>query len=302
MILDTIAASTLERVATEKEKIPLAEQIARAGDLDSNTGFPFEQALAKPGMSFICEVKKASPSKGRSALVEAHDEREVEMEKAGADLIEIGIPFSDPTAEGVVIQEANIRSLSNGMTTDGVFGIVKKVREQSQIPLAFMTYVNPVFHYGYDKFFARCEELDVSAIIIPDVPYEEKAEVEDVAKIHNVKVISMIAPTSESRIRQIASEAEGFIYVVSSMGVTGVRSEIKTNLPAIVESIRTVTAVPCAIGFGISTPEQAKAMASISDGAIVGSAIVKIIAKYGKDAAPYIREYVKSMKEAVEKA
>ena len=215
----------------------------------------------------------------------------LEMDKAGAELIEIGIPFSDPTAEGVVIQEANIRSLGNGMTTDGVFEIVKRVREQSEIPLAFMTYVNPVFHYGYEKFFTKCEELGISAIIIPDVPYEEKAEVEAPA--------SMIAPTSESRIRQIASEAEGFIYVVSSMGVTGVRSEIKTNLPAIVESIRTVTDVPCAIGFGISTPEQAKAMASISDGAIVGSAIVKIIAKYGKDAAPYIGEYVKSMKEAV---
>ena len=214
----------------------------------------------------------------------------LEMEKAGADLIEIGIPFSDPTAEGVVIQEANIRSLSNGMTTDGVFEIVKRVREQSEIPLAFMTYVNPVFHYGYEKFFSKCEELGISAIIIPDVPYEEKAEVEAPAKAHGVKVISMIAPTSESRIRQIASEAEGFIYVVSSMGVTGV------------ESIRTVTDVPCAIGFGISTPEQAKAMATISDGAIVGSAIVKIIAKYGKDAAPYIREYVKSMKEAVAEA
>ena len=212
----------------------------------------------------------------------------LEMEKAGA--------------EGVVIQEANIRSLGNGMTTDGVFEIVKRVREQSQIPLAFMTYVNPVFHYGYEKFFTKCEELGISAIIIPDVPYEEKAEVEAPAKTHGVKVISMIAPTSESRIRQIASEAEGFIYVVSSMGVTGVRSEIKTNLPAIVESIRTVTDVPCAIGFGISTPEQAKAMASISDGAIVGSAIVKIIAKYGKDAAPYIGEYVKSMKEAVAEA
>ena len=175
----------------------------------------------------------------------------LEMEKAGADLIEIGIPFSDPTAEGVVIQEANIRSLGNGMTTDGVFEIVKRVREQSQIPLAFMTYVNPVFHYGYEKFFTKCEELGISAIIIPDVPYEEKAEVE---------------------------------------------------ATAIVESIRAVTDVPCAIGFGISTPEQAKAMASISDGAIVGSAIVKIIAKYGKDAAPYIGEYVKSMKEAVAEA
>lgn len=226
----------------------------------------------------------------------------LEMEKAGADLIEIGIPFSDPTAEGVVIQEASIRALRGGMTTDGAFEIVRRVREQSQIPLAFMTYVNPVFHYGYDRFFARCEELGVDAIIIPDLPYEEKEEAAESAAAHNVALISMIAPTSESRIQEIAASAEGFIYVVSSMGVTGVRSEIKTDLGAIVESIRTVSQVPCAIGFGISTPEQAKKMAGLSDGAIVGSAIVKLIAQYGRDAAPQIYEYVRSMKEAVTEA
>lgn len=223
----------------------------------------------------------------------------LEMERAGADLVEIGIPFSDPTAEGVVIQDANIRSLKNGMTTDGAFEIVRRVREKSQIPLAFMTYANPVFHYGYDRFFDKCKELGVDAIIIPDLPFEEKLEMEEPANARDVALISMIAPTSESRIREIASEAKGFIYVVSSMGVTGVRSEIKTDLGAIVESIRKVTDVPCAIGFGISTPEQAKAMAAVSDGAIVGSAIVKIIAQYGDKAAPEIYKYVKSMKDAV---
>jgi tryptophan synthase alpha chain len=223
----------------------------------------------------------------------------LEMERAGADLVEIGIPFSDPTAEGVVIQDANIRALKNGMTTDGVFEIVKRVRETSQMPLAFMTYLNPVFHYGYDRFFARCEELGVGAIIIPDLPYEEKGEVEEPAAAHNVHVISMIAPTSEERIQTIAGEAHGFIYVVSSMGVTGVRSEIKTDLGSIVESIRKVTDTPCAIGFGISTPEQAAAMASVSDGAIVGSAIVKLIEKYGAQAGPELYQYVKSMKDAV---
>ena len=226
----------------------------------------------------------------------------LEMERAGADLIEIGIPFSDPTAEGVVIQDANIRSLKNGMTTDGAFDIVRRVREKSQVPLAFMTYANPVFHYGYERFFDRCKELGVDAIIIPDLPYEEKLEMEEPANARDVALISMIAPTSESRIRQIASEAKGFIYVVSSMGVTGVRSEIKTDIGAIVESIRKVTDVPCAIGFGISTPEQAKAMAAVSDGAIVGSAIVKIIAKYKDQAAPEVYKYVKSMKDAVAEA
>lgn len=223
----------------------------------------------------------------------------LEMEKAGADLIEIGIPFSDPTAEGPVIQNANIRALKAGMTTDGVFEIVRRVREQSNVKLAFMTYANPVFHYGYERFFGRCEELGVSAIIVPDLPYEEKAEMEEPASAHHVDLISMIAPTSEERIKMIAKEAKGFIYVVSSMGVTGVRKEIKTDLKSIVESIRKVTDVPCAVGFGISTPEQAKQMAAISDGAIVGSAIVKLIAEHGTEAAPYLYQYVKEMKEAV---
>jgi len=226
----------------------------------------------------------------------------LEMERAGADLIEIGIPFSDPTAEGVVIQNANIRSLKNGMTTDGVFDIVKRVREVSKVPLAFMTYVNPVFHYGYDRFFSRCEELGVGGIIIPDVPFEERDEVAAPAAAHNVAVISMISPTSDERIKSIASEAEGFIYVVSSMGVTGVRSEFSTDLASIVSGIRKATDVPCAIGFGISTPEQAKKMAKISDGAIVGSAIVRIIEEHGPEAAPFIYDYVKSMKDAVAEA
>lgn len=225
----------------------------------------------------------------------------LEMARAGADLIEIGIPFSDPTAEGVVIQEANIRALKAGMTTDGVFDIVKRVREQSQVPLAFMTYANPVFHYGYDRFFARCEELGVAAVIVPDMPFEEKGEMEEPAERHGVTVISMIAPTSEQRIRMIASRAKGFIYVVSSLGVTGVRSNISTDIGAIVESIRKVTDVPCAVGFGISTPEQARKMAALSDGAIVGSAIVKIIGRYGREAGPEIYRYVKEMSDAIKK-
>ena len=221
------------------------------------------------------------------------------MEEAGADLVEIGIPFSDPTAEGIVIQEASIRALRAGMTTDKAFGIVEKVREKSQIPLVFMTYLNPVFHYGYEKFFTRCEQLGISGIIIPDMPYEEKGELDEIAKSHRVDVISMIAPTSRQRIQMIAKEARGFIYVVSSMGVTGVRTNIETDIGAIVASIREVTDVPAAVGFGISTPEQAVKMAAASDGAIVGSAIVKIIEKYSDKADEAVREYVKSMKDAL---
>lgn len=223
----------------------------------------------------------------------------LEMEKAGADLIEVGIPFSDPIAEGPVIQEADLRALEGGMTTDGAFEVVRRVREKSQIPLVFMTYLNPVFHYGYDRFFAKCEEVGVDGIIIPDLPFEEKKEVDEPALAHNVTLISMIAPTSEERIQRIASEAKGFLYVVSSLGVTGVRTQITTDLDSIVKNIRKATNIPCAIGFGISTPDQAAKMAAVSDGSIVGSAIVKIIAQHGKEAGPVISEYVKSMKDAV---
>lgn len=221
------------------------------------------------------------------------------MEEAGADMIEIGIPFSDPTAEGIVIQEASIRALNAGMTTDKAFEIVDKVREKSQIPLAFMTYLNPVFHYGYESFFGRCESVGVSGIIIPDLPYEEKDELSHIAQAHGVDVISMIAPTSRQRIQRIAKEAAGFIYVVSSMGVTGVRASIETDIASIIKSIREVTDVPTAVGFGISTPKQAEKMAGVSDGVIIGSAIVKLIAKYGEHAEGALREYVKSIKDAI---
>ncbi|MGN0362699.1 MAG: tryptophan synthase subunit alpha [Bilifractor sp.] len=223
----------------------------------------------------------------------------LEMERAGADLVEIGIPFSDPIAEGVVIQEADLRSLEAGTTTDTVFDMVADLRKETDMPLVFMTYLNIVFYYGYERFFTRCEEVGISGIIIPDMPYEEKGECVDIAAKHGVDVVSMIAPTSEERIRMIAEEARGFIYVVSSMGVTGVRKRITTDLDSILAHIRAVTDTPAAIGFGINTPEQAKRMASIADGVIVGSAIVRIVAKYGKDAAPYIYEYVKSMKDAI---
>lgn len=223
----------------------------------------------------------------------------LEMEKAGADLIEIGIPFSDPTAEGVVIQEASLRALKGGMTTEGVFRIVEEVRKRSQVPLALMTYLNPVFHYGYEAFFSRCQSLGVDGIIVPDLPFEEKGEAEEVAARFGVDVVSLIAPTSKERIRLIAKEAKGFIYVVSSMGVTGVRSKITTDIAGMVKEIRAVTDTPCAIGFGISTPEQAAEMAGYADGVIVGSAIVKLIEKNGANAEEELYRYVSSMKAAI---
>ncbi len=247
----------------------------------------------KNGKAFIPFITAGDPG------IEYTKQFILTMEKAGADLVEIGIPFSDPIAEGVVIQEADLRALAAGTTTDDVFDMVADLRKETDMPLVFMTYLNIVYYYGYEKFFSNCEKVGVSGIIIPDMPFEEKGECVDIAAAHGVDVMSMIAPTSEQRIRDIASEAKGFIYVVSSMGVTGVRSEIKTDLDTIMNHIKEVSNTPAAIGFGINTPEQAKRMAKIADGVIVGSAIVKIIAKYGKDAAPYIEEYVKSMKDAI---
>lgn len=217
----------------------------------------------------------------------------------GADLIELGIPFSDPTAEGPVIQGANIRALKSGVTTDKVFDLVRELRKDVTIPMVFMTYANVVFSYGGDKFISTCKEIGINGLILPDLPYEEKEEFLPLCRKYGVDLISLIAPTSENRIAMIAKEADGFIYLVSSLGVTGTRSEINTDLKSIVEVIRQNSSVPCAIGFGISTPEQAKKMADIADGAIVGSAIIKIIEQYGKDAPRYVGEYVKSMKDAI---
>lgn len=217
----------------------------------------------------------------------------------GADLIELGIPFSDPTAEGPVIQGANLRALRGGITTDKIFAFVKELRRDVKVPMVFMTYANVVFSYGAEKFISTCRDIGIDGLILPDLPFEEKEEFLPACRQYDVDLISLIAPTSENRISMIAREAEGFIYIISSLGVTGTRSEIRTDLSSIVKVVRENTKVPCAIGFGISTPEQAKKMADISDGAIVGSAIVKLIEKYGTDAPEHVAEYVKSMKDAI---
>lgn len=219
--------------------------------------------------------------------------------KAGVDLIEIGIPFSDPIAEGPVIQEADIRALASGMTTDKVFELLKEVRKDVDIPIVFMTYANPVYHYGADRFFQKASEAGADGIIIPDCPFEERHEFDQVAEKYGMDFISMIAPTSEDRIKEIAAQAKGFIYVVSSLGVTGVRSEITTDLGTIISHIKEVTDVPAAIGFGISTPEQAAKMSQIADGIIIGSAMVKIVAAEGQNAPEKLAEYTKEIVAAI---
>lgn len=221
------------------------------------------------------------------------------MARAGADLIEIGIPFSDPTAEGPVIQAASQRALKAGCTTDRLFQMVKELRRTETIPLLFMTYMNPVFTYGKDRFMKRCQEAGIDGIIIPDLPFEEKEEIGPECKKYGIDLISLIAPTSQERIHKIAKDAEGFLYCVSSLGVTGVRSEITTDIGKMCAMAKEKAPIPCAVGFGISTPAQAREMALKSDGVIVGSAIVRLVEQYGKNAVEPVFQYVKEMKEAI---
>lgn len=239
--------------------------------------------------AFIGFVTAGDPNLDRT------EEFVLEMERAGASLVELGIPFSDPIAEGPVIQDANIRALKAGCTTDKIFDMVKSLRQKTQIPLVFLAYANTLFKYGYERFCGKCKDAGIDGLIIPDIPFEEKHELSDISSKYGVDMISLIAPTSEQRIQMIAKEAEGFIYVVSSMGVTGVRSEIKTDVESIVKSIKEVTDVPVAVGFGINKKEQVAKYTQIADGAIIGSAIVKIAAQYGEQAGSHIYEYVSEM-------
>ena len=245
------------------------------------------------GKAFIPFVTCGDPS------LDVTEQLVYAMAEAGADLIELGIPFSDPTAEGPVIEAASARALAGGATTDKIFEMVARIRQKSNIPLVFMTYANVVFSYGSERFLSRAASLGIDGLILPDVPFEEKAEFDPLCKRHNIDLISMVAPTSHERIKMIAAEASGFIYCVSSLGVTGIRSEIKTDLSEMVGLVKSVRPLPCAIGFGISTPEQAKQMASVADGVIIGSAIVKLCAQYGDQCVSPVADYVRSMKRAI---
>lgn len=253
------------------------------------------QKAFENGKAFIPFLTCGDPS------LEVTEQIVYAMEQAGADLIELGIPFSDPTAEGPVIQEANIRALKEGVTTDKIFDMVRRLRKSVKIPMVFMTYANVIFSYGSEVFIKTCQEIGIDGLILPDIPFEEKEEFKNLCIKHDIDLISMIAPTSHERITMIAREAKGFIYCVSSLGVTGMRNTISTDIQAMVDLVKKEKEIPCAVGFGISTPEQAENMAQRADGVIVGSAIVKLCAQYGTECVPYIEEYVKSMKDAISK-
>lgn len=251
-----------------------------------------KQAFAN-GKAFIAFITCGNPDlETTAALVR-------EMVRSGADLIELGIPFSDPTAEGPVIQSANMRALAGGVTTDKIFEMVRELRRDVTVPLVFMTYANAVVSYGAERFMSQCREIGIDGLILPDVPYEEKEEFQGTCRKYGVDLVSFVAPTSEDRIARIARDSEGFLYVISSLGVTGTRKEITTDIASIIKLVRENTDTPCAVGFGISTPEQAARIAAVADGVIVGSAIVKLINQYGRDSVGPVGAYVKAMKDAI---
>lgn len=252
-----------------------------------------KQVFKKNKKAFIPFITVGDPN------LKVTEEVVIKMAEAGADLIELGIPFSDPVAEGPVIQEADYRALKGGATTDKIFEMVSNIRKTCQVPLAFMTYANPVFAYGTERFMKKCKEIDVSAVIIPDIPFEERDEIIPFSSKYGIDFISMIAPTSQNRIRTISREAQGFLYCVSSMGVTGVRQNIGSEIEEMIKIAKEVNDIPCAIGFGISTPEQAAKMSKISDGVIIGSAIVEIIAEHGEHCISHVIDYVHAIKKAI---
>ena len=251
-----------------------------------------QQAFEK-GKAFIPFITCGYPS------LETTEQLVYAMEKAGADLIELGIPFSDPTAEGPVIEAADMRALANGVTTDKVFDMVRRIRQKTDIPLVFMTYANVVYAYGSEAFIQTAADIGMDGLILPDLPFEEKDEFEPLCKAAGIDLISLIAPTSHERIRMIAREAAGFVYCVSSLGVTGVRSKITTDIGEMIDLVKAERDIPCAVGFGISTPQQAVDMVQSADGVIVGSAIVQLCAEYGTDCVPMVAEYVRRMKQAI---
>jgi tryptophan synthase alpha chain len=251
-----------------------------------------EQAF-KGRKAFIVFITGGDPD------IETTERLIVDMADSGVDIIEIGVPFSDPVAEGEVIQQADKRALLAGCTVDKLFDMIKRVRGRVSIPLLFMSYINPIFVYGKERFMQKCAECGIDGVIVPDLPYEEREELAEVCERHNVTQISMIAPTSGERIEAIAREARGFIYCVSSLGVTGVRGSINTDIAEMLARARNVTDTPCAVGFGIGSPEQAREMAKISDGVIVGSAIVRIIGEHGAECVEPVRRFVRDIRAAL---
>ncbi|MBF7096997.1 tryptophan synthase subunit alpha [Alkalibacter mobilis] len=222
------------------------------------------------------------------------------MERAGADIVELGIPYSDPLADGPVIQRAAQRALKKNVNIDDIFDMVKEVRKNTQLPLAFLMYYNSILRYGINKFIEKCKDVGMDGLIVADLPLEERKEFKDLLKNTGVDLIPLVAPTSRERIKMIVEDASGFIYCVSSLGVTGTRSSFSTELKDFMDLVRSYTDVPTAIGFGISGTEAIRELKDYSDGLIVGSAIIKKIEEgleYGTHLEK-VEEFVKELKSA----
>jgi len=245
------------------------------------------------GTAFIPFITGGDPD------IETTEKTIYALQDAGADAIEIGIPFSDPVAEGPVIEAASARALSNGCTVDRLFEMITRVRGKIEIPILFMTYYNPVFVYGIDRFVTRSLSVGLDGLIVPDLPYEERGELYSPCVAAGIELISLIAPTSEDRIPEIAVNSGGFLYCVSSLGVTGIRNTLDNSAKQMIAQVREVSDIPCAVGFGISTPKQAKDVAKFADGVIIGSAIVKIAAEYGRGSVTPIYNFAKTIKESL---
>ncbi len=205
------------------------------------------------------------------------------MVAGGTDIVEIGVPFSDPLADGPVIQAAATRALAGGVTVNQIFEMVKKVREDVSVPLIFLMYTNTLMVYGIEKFITRCREVGIDGLIIPDLPYEEQEEVLPVMKEQGIALIPLVAPTSKDRLKMITAGGSGFVYCVSSMGVTGRNSQFHASIDEYIAEVRANTDLPLAIGFGISSNDDVKRFEPIADGVIVGTAIVKEIERTGGD-------------------
>ena len=249
------------------------------------------------------EGLKAQGRKALITFVTAGDPDLATTEKCienGSDIVEIGVPFSDPIAEGETIQRASLRSLAGGTNLDKIFDMVKSLRTKTDKPLVLMMYVNTLFKYGKEKFFKLCNENQIDGVIVPDLPFEERDEIADEAEKYGVYNIQLVAPTSRERIKMIEAESKGYLYVVSSLGVTGTRKEISTDFDYLLEPIKNIDSCPCCIGFGISNGEQAKTMAGYCDGAIMGSAVVNIIAEHKENSAEFVGDFIRKVRSEMD--
>ncbi len=259
-------------------------------------------------MSRIDSVFKALKTQGRKALIPfivAGDpdlaltyRLVLSMAESGGDIIELGIPYSDPLADGPVNQRAAVRALKNKIKIKDIMALVKKIREKTQVPLVYLVYFNCMMQYGIKRFLSDCAESGVDGLVIPDLPYEERQNYKEFFAASSVDIIALAAPTSKDRIDEIVKDASGFIYCVTSTGVTGTRQSFGTDFAPFMEAVAAASPVPRALGFGISSPEQAAALKPYAEGIIIGSAIVQRIeeSRDGTEAINRVSDFLREVK------